>query len=95
MRGKLMWVGWVSGSTLLQGTSVVMSAFIFNGTSGRGYGQHKWSHPNQGGLEPTGFWQRSRTSQNHSPECVGGLLLQRKAALGGVAEFPSIARPKC
>eukprot|EP00983_Pelagomonas_calceolata_P129220 1161588-Pelagomonas_calceolata.AAC.2 len=36
MRGKLMWIGWVSGSTLLQGTNVVMSVFIFNGTSGRG-----------------------------------------------------------
>eukprot|EP00983_Pelagomonas_calceolata_P133689 1161986-Pelagomonas_calceolata.AAC.7 len=35
MRGELMWVGWVSGSTLLQGTSVMMSVFIFNGTSGR------------------------------------------------------------
>eukprot|EP00983_Pelagomonas_calceolata_P132185 1161842-Pelagomonas_calceolata.AAC.5 len=36
MREELMWIGWVSGSTLLQGTSVVMSVFIFNGTSGRG-----------------------------------------------------------
>eukprot|EP00983_Pelagomonas_calceolata_P107134 1159309-Pelagomonas_calceolata.AAC.5 len=35
MRGELLGVGWVSGSTLLQGTSVMMSVFIFNGTSGR------------------------------------------------------------
>eukprot|EP00983_Pelagomonas_calceolata_P005226 170669-Pelagomonas_calceolata.AAC.1 len=39
MRGALMWIGWVSGSTLLQGISVVMSVFIFNGMSCRGYGQ--------------------------------------------------------
>eukprot|EP00983_Pelagomonas_calceolata_P034380 1077602-Pelagomonas_calceolata.AAC.1 len=32
MRGELMWIRWVSGRTLLQGTSVMMSAFIFNGT---------------------------------------------------------------
>eukprot|EP00983_Pelagomonas_calceolata_P100927 1158631-Pelagomonas_calceolata.AAC.4 len=36
MRGELMWIGWVSGNTLLQGSSVMMSVFIFNGTSGRG-----------------------------------------------------------
>eukprot|EP00983_Pelagomonas_calceolata_P088853 1157249-Pelagomonas_calceolata.AAC.15 len=50
MRGELMWIGWVSGSMLLQGTSVMMSDFIFNGTSGRGYGQCRWSHPHPGGL---------------------------------------------
>eukprot|EP00983_Pelagomonas_calceolata_P011361 366365-Pelagomonas_calceolata.AAC.1 len=31
-----MWIGWVSGSTLLQGTNVMMSVYISNGTSGRG-----------------------------------------------------------
>eukprot|EP00983_Pelagomonas_calceolata_P025955 814174-Pelagomonas_calceolata.AAC.1 len=36
MRGEFMWIGWASGSKLLQGTSVMMSVFIFNGTSGRG-----------------------------------------------------------
>eukprot|EP00983_Pelagomonas_calceolata_P086642 1156797-Pelagomonas_calceolata.AAC.2 len=30
-----MWIGWVSGSTLLQGTSVMMSVNIFNGMSGK------------------------------------------------------------
>eukprot|EP00983_Pelagomonas_calceolata_P056629 1144678-Pelagomonas_calceolata.AAC.1 len=30
-----MSIGWVSSSAWLQGTSVVMSVFIFNGTSGR------------------------------------------------------------
>eukprot|EP00983_Pelagomonas_calceolata_P038787 1136920-Pelagomonas_calceolata.AAC.2 len=35
MRGELMWIGWVSGSTMLQGTRVMMSVLIFNGTSGR------------------------------------------------------------
>eukprot|EP00983_Pelagomonas_calceolata_P022947 721791-Pelagomonas_calceolata.AAC.1 len=35
MKGELMLIGWVSGSTLLQGTSVMMSVLIFNGTSGR------------------------------------------------------------
>eukprot|EP00983_Pelagomonas_calceolata_P016640 524627-Pelagomonas_calceolata.AAC.1 len=50
MRGELMWVGRVSGSTLLQGTSVMMSVFIFYGTSGRGYGQCKWFHPHPGAI---------------------------------------------
>eukprot|EP00983_Pelagomonas_calceolata_P131398 1161773-Pelagomonas_calceolata.AAC.17 len=36
MGGEFMWIGWVSGSTLLQGTSVMTSVFIFDGTSGRG-----------------------------------------------------------
>eukprot|EP00967_Tisochrysis_lutea_P000498 scaffold604_cov20-Tisochrysis_lutea.AAC.3 len=36
MRGELMRIRWVSGSTLLQGTSVMMSVFICNSTSGRG-----------------------------------------------------------
>eukprot|EP00983_Pelagomonas_calceolata_P065991 1148812-Pelagomonas_calceolata.AAC.20 len=36
MRGELMWIRWVSGSTLLQGSSVMISVFVFNGTSGRG-----------------------------------------------------------
>eukprot|EP00983_Pelagomonas_calceolata_P054605 1143769-Pelagomonas_calceolata.AAC.1 len=35
MRVELMWIGWFSGSTLFQDTSVMMSVFIFNGTSGR------------------------------------------------------------
>eukprot|EP00983_Pelagomonas_calceolata_P070290 1150728-Pelagomonas_calceolata.AAC.1 len=38
MRRELMRIRWVPGSTLLQGTSVMMSVLIFNGTSGRGYG---------------------------------------------------------
>eukprot|EP00983_Pelagomonas_calceolata_P017547 549903-Pelagomonas_calceolata.AAC.1 len=46
----IMWIRWVSGSTLLQGTIVMMRVFIFDGTSGRGYGQCKWSHPHPGGL---------------------------------------------
>eukprot|EP00983_Pelagomonas_calceolata_P012863 411251-Pelagomonas_calceolata.AAC.1 len=45
MRGILMWIGWVSGSMLLQGTSVVMSVFMFNGKSGRGgYGGLEWCY---------------------------------------------------
>eukprot|EP00983_Pelagomonas_calceolata_P134232 1162038-Pelagomonas_calceolata.AAC.2 len=28
MRGELMWIGWVSGSTLLQGTSVMMGVLF-------------------------------------------------------------------
>eukprot|EP00983_Pelagomonas_calceolata_P101067 1158650-Pelagomonas_calceolata.AAC.4 len=34
MRGELMWIGWVSGSTLLQDTSVMMRICIFYGTCG-------------------------------------------------------------
>eukprot|EP00983_Pelagomonas_calceolata_P004179 136242-Pelagomonas_calceolata.AAC.1 len=29
MRGELMWIGWVSGSTLPQGTSVMMSIEVW------------------------------------------------------------------
>eukprot|EP00983_Pelagomonas_calceolata_P123521 1161015-Pelagomonas_calceolata.AAC.7 len=36
VRGKLMWVWWVSGSTQPQGSRIIMSVFDFNGTSGRG-----------------------------------------------------------
>eukprot|EP00983_Pelagomonas_calceolata_P022333 703060-Pelagomonas_calceolata.AAC.1 len=34
MRKNLMWIRWDSSSARLQGTRVVMSVFIFNGTSG-------------------------------------------------------------
>eukprot|EP00983_Pelagomonas_calceolata_P078667 1154334-Pelagomonas_calceolata.AAC.3 len=36
VRGKLVWVWWVSGSTRPQGTRVMSSVFDFNGTFGRG-----------------------------------------------------------
>eukprot|EP00983_Pelagomonas_calceolata_P045938 1139935-Pelagomonas_calceolata.AAC.1 len=41
VRGKLVWVWWVSGSMRPQGTSVMLSFFIFNGMSGRGHGQYR------------------------------------------------------
>eukprot|EP00983_Pelagomonas_calceolata_P046666 1140285-Pelagomonas_calceolata.AAC.1 len=54
MRGALMWIGWVSGSTLLQGTSVILGVFIFNGTSGRAHtpqGNCRREHAPRLGLE--------------------------------------------
>eukprot|EP00983_Pelagomonas_calceolata_P000469 15862-Pelagomonas_calceolata.AAC.1 len=41
VRGKLVWVRLVSRSMRPQGTRVMLSAFDFNGTSGRGYGQYR------------------------------------------------------
>eukprot|EP00983_Pelagomonas_calceolata_P006150 204279-Pelagomonas_calceolata.AAC.1 len=36
VRGKLVWLWWVSGSMRPQGTRFMLSIFDFNGTSGRG-----------------------------------------------------------
>eukprot|EP00983_Pelagomonas_calceolata_P017160 537817-Pelagomonas_calceolata.AAC.3 len=40
VRGKLVWVWWVSGGMQSQCTRVMMSTFDFNGTSGRGQFVH-------------------------------------------------------
>eukprot|EP00983_Pelagomonas_calceolata_P125739 1161232-Pelagomonas_calceolata.AAC.10 len=36
VRGLVVWVWWVSGSTQPQGTKIIMSVIVFNGTSGCG-----------------------------------------------------------
>eukprot|EP00983_Pelagomonas_calceolata_P009296 300228-Pelagomonas_calceolata.AAC.1 len=36
IRGKLVWIRWVSGGMRPQGTRVMLSVFYFNGTPGRG-----------------------------------------------------------
>eukprot|EP00983_Pelagomonas_calceolata_P076889 1153614-Pelagomonas_calceolata.AAC.3 len=40
VRGKLVWVWWVSGSTQPQGTRIVTSVLNFNGMSGGGKSEH-------------------------------------------------------
>eukprot|EP00983_Pelagomonas_calceolata_P071740 1151388-Pelagomonas_calceolata.AAC.1 len=65
MRGELLWIRWVSGSTLLQGTSVMMSVFIFNGASGRE--NHKHHEQGDMSLKTTSILARNSeaTSQGH------------------------------
>eukprot|EP00983_Pelagomonas_calceolata_P015679 497664-Pelagomonas_calceolata.AAC.1 len=52
VRGKLVWVWWVCGSTQSPCTRVMMSIFDFNGTSGRGMGSiDSPTHTQKDGVE--------------------------------------------
>eukprot|EP00983_Pelagomonas_calceolata_P125071 1161179-Pelagomonas_calceolata.AAC.4 len=64
VKGKLVWVWWVSGSMQFQCTRVMMSIVDVNGTYGKGQ-QNKW-----GCLRLSGFsLQCSRQYYSASPMC--------------------------